>query len=141
MNFYLRGLISRYPDKIRVVHRHFPMDHRVNPLVKEPLHVGAGAMARMAIFAAEQDRFWQMHDLLYTLRDSSQIGTGWLAEVTGLDPTGLVRSLQDPEILRKLQEDLAEGLRLGVTGTPTYIVEGEVYIGQLPSHILNRIRN
>jgi len=41
MHFFLRRLIAEYPDKIRLVHRHFPMDHKLNPIVKAPFHVGS----------------------------------------------------------------------------------------------------
>jgi protein-disulfide isomerase len=141
MNYFLRGLMARYPDKIRVVHRHFPMDHQVNPLVKGPLHVGAGALAMMSIYAAEQGRFWEMHDLLFSMGDEQEIGTRDLAQSVGLDPVGLARSLRNTQILRKLRDDMTAGYKLGVTGTPTYVIEGRVYDGQLPPNILSRIRN
>ena len=38
-------LINRYPDRIRLVHHHFPMDHQYNPIVQDPFHEGAGSMA------------------------------------------------------------------------------------------------
>jgi uncharacterized membrane protein/predicted DsbA family dithiol-disulfide isomerase len=139
MNFYLRTLMVRYPEKIRIVHRHFPMDHLVNPLVKEPMHTGAGILALMAIYAAKEGKFWQMHDLLYTLRDSHEIGTRSLAEAVGLDPLGLSRAPRDPEIIGKLRDDLREGLRLGITGTPTFVIDGKVYQGQLPPDIQDRL--
>jgi 2-hydroxychromene-2-carboxylate isomerase len=81
-----------------------------------------------------------MHDLLYSLRDSHEIGTRSLAEAVGLDPVGLVRALRDPEIIGKLREDLRAGLRLGITGTPTYVIDGKVYQGQLPANIQDRFR-
>jgi uncharacterized membrane protein/protein-disulfide isomerase len=140
MNDYLRGLMAQYPNKIRIIHRHFPMDHRVNPLVKRPMHIGAGAMAMMAIYAAEQGRFWQTHDFLFAMRDQAEIGTRTIAQEVGLSSSGLVRALQDPHIFRKLNEDLAEGIRLGVTGTPSYVIEGNVYSGQLPPEILMQIQ-
>ncbi len=67
MHRYLRKLVARYPDRIRLIHRHFPMDNAINPLVKEPFHVGSGKMAILALFAAEQGRFWQMNDALFDL--------------------------------------------------------------------------
>jgi uncharacterized membrane protein len=122
MNYFLRGLMARYPDKIRIVHRHFPMDHRVNPLVKSPMHVGAGAMTMMAIYAAGHGKFWQMHDQLFSLWDTHEIGTRDLAQSVGLDPVGLARSLRNTQILRKLRDDMTAGYKLGVTGTPTYVI-------------------
>ena len=57
MHYYLRDLVARYPDKIRLVHRNYPMDHEFNPMVKEPFHVGAGKMALLAIHAAASGSF------------------------------------------------------------------------------------
>ncbi len=51
MHFFLRRLIETHSDKIRLVHRHYPMDHKVNPIVKEPFHVGSAAMSLLAIYA------------------------------------------------------------------------------------------
>ena len=67
MHFFLRQLIAEQPDKIRIVHRNFPMDHTVNPIVKEPFHIGSGKMALMAIHAASQNKFWQMNDILFEM--------------------------------------------------------------------------
>ena len=67
MHFFLRQLIAKHPDKIRLIHRHFPMDHAVNPIVKEPFHIGSGKMALIAIHAATRNKFWQMNDLLFEM--------------------------------------------------------------------------
>ena len=64
MHFFLRHLIEKHPDKIRLVHRHFPMDHNFNPLVKAPFHVGSGQMALLAIYAATKGNFFRNKSLL-----------------------------------------------------------------------------
>ena len=67
MHFFLRKLVEKNSDKIRLIHRHFPMDHKYNPIVKEPFHVGAGAMALFAEYAQTQGKFWEMNDVLFTI--------------------------------------------------------------------------
>ena len=57
MNYYLRQLISQYPDRVKLIHRHFPMDSRFNPILKTPFHEGAGLMSLIAIHAAENGKF------------------------------------------------------------------------------------
>ncbi|MCI5146744.1 MAG: hypothetical protein D3923_14770, partial [Candidatus Electrothrix sp. AR3] len=53
MHFYLRQLLLRHPDTLRLVHRNYPMDHAVNPkVVPEPFHEGSGHLAKIAILAA-----------------------------------------------------------------------------------------
>ncbi|MGD2272839.1 MAG: vitamin K epoxide reductase family protein [Desulfobacterales bacterium] len=140
MHFYLRQLMVDHPGKVRVVHRHFPMDHTVNPLVKRPVHVGSGVLALLAIYAGTQDKFWQMSDLLFSIaRQMQKIDTRFLAERTGLDARALSRAVRDRRIRSKLGQDIADGLKLGVRGTPTFIVNGTVYKGQIPAQILAKI--
>jgi len=140
MHYYLRKLMVRYPGKIKIVHRHFPMDHQVNPIVKHPVHVGAGALAMFAIYAGTRDKFWQMNDLLFAnARKVETLNINGLAEAVGLDPGELARSVKYPEIWDKLKNDMVEGFKLGVTGTPTFIIEGQTYNGQIPPEIITRI--
>ena len=140
MHYYLRKLMVRFPGKIKIVHRHFPMDHKVNPIVKHPVHVGSGVLAMFAIYAGTKDRFWQMNDLLFAnARKAETLNVSALAEAVGLDPAELARSVKKPEIWDKLRKDLAEGFKLGVTGTPTFIIDGQTYTGQIPREIITRI--
>jgi protein-disulfide isomerase/uncharacterized membrane protein len=140
MHYYLRKLMARYPGKIKIIHRHFPMDHRVNPLVKRPVHQGSGILALFAIYAATQGKFWQMNDLLFSVaREMEQIDTRFLAESAGLDARELSRSLNDPQIWQNLRDDMTAGFKIGVTGTPTFVIDGEVYHGMIPLEILTKI--
>jgi len=137
MHYYLRRLIETHPDKIRLVHRHFPMDHQYNPLVKEPYHVGAGALAIMAIHAKENGVFWHANDYFYAkgaLRES--INTLSVASALGLTNTGLVNALNDHEYLAGLFTDIKAGLELGITATPSYLIDGKLYEGQIPPKII-----
>ncbi len=139
MQFFLRKLIAQHPDRIRLVDRHFPMDHLVNPLVKEPFHVGSGAMAVLSIFAMEQGRFWEFNDMLFELAGSTkEINTGEMAARFYFDPQALAASLESREKLQKLRRDIIEGLKLGITGTPAYQIDGQVYQGHIPSDLLKR---
>ncbi len=140
MHYYLRKLMVRYPGKIKIVHRHFPMDHQVNPIVKQPVHVGAGALAMFAIYAGTKDKFWQMNDLLFaTARKVETIDVNALADAVGLDTAELARSVKNPEIWNTLKSDLVEGFKHGVTGTPAFIIDGQTYNGQIPPEIITRI--
>lgn len=140
MHSFLRQLIAEYPKKIRLVHRHFPMDHEFNPMLKEAFHVGTGKLALLANYAATQDKFWEMNDLLFEIaRQSDEIDIKALAEKTGLDPRKLALSIYDRNIRLKLLGDIRDGLELGVTGTPAFLIDHQVYVGQVPPAILNRV--
>ncbi|MGD9097075.1 MAG: vitamin K epoxide reductase family protein [Desulfobacterales bacterium] len=139
MHFFLRKLIAQYPDRIRLVHRHFPMDHRVNPLVKEPFHVGSGAMAVLSIYAMEQGRFWEFNDMLFEwAATEKELNTGDIAARFNFDPQAFAASLNSREKLQTLRRDIIEGLKLGITGTPAYQIDGDVYQGHIPPDVLKR---
>jgi uncharacterized membrane protein/protein-disulfide isomerase len=142
VHYYLRQFISRHPDTIRIVHRHFPMDHAVNPIVKQPFHIGSGKMALLAIFAASKGKFFEINDLLFDLAGKKkQIDLRWLADKTGLKYDDLVRSLKDPSLRQKLSGDIRQGIELRLVGTPGFVIDDEVYVGRLPEKILEKYFN
>jgi protein-disulfide isomerase len=142
MNLYLREFIARYPGRIKLVHRHFPMDSRFNPIVKAPFHEGAGMMAIIAIHAAEKGRFWPVNDYLFKIAGAgARIDIKAVSSAAGLDPEQMKKALNDPKIRRKLLFDIHQGLKLGITGTPSYVIENRVYRGTVPAEIFDRIVN
>ena len=140
MHRYLRQLVARYPDRIRLVHRHFPMDHKVNVLVREPFHVGSGNMALLALYAAEQEKFWEMNDALYAAAGKkATLDLKALSVQTGLNLSGIRSALtKRRDLRRKLARDIGAGIKLEITGTPAYVIDGQVHLGQIPPAIIDR---
>ncbi len=138
MHYYLRELVEAHPDKIRMVHRHFPVDHEFNPIIRDDFHVGSGKMALLAIYAAREGKFWEMNDLLFNISRGS-LNLVDVAGRIGLDPRGLAWALRSREIRAELLNDIRDGLKLGIIGTPSYVIDDEVYLGVIPPHIINSI--
>jgi uncharacterized membrane protein/protein-disulfide isomerase len=137
MHFFLRQLVAEYPDKIRLIHRHFPMDHQFNPIVKDPFHVGSGKMALLAIYAATRDKFWKMNDVLFNSAGKNEtLNVKALADEVGLDYRELGLSINDPAIRLKLQRDIWNGLKLNINGTPAFVINDEVYLAQIPPEVI-----
>ena len=140
LHFYLRQLISTYPGKVRLVHRNFPMDHAYNPLVKEPFHVGSGKMALFSLFAAEKGKFWAVNDMLFNVdTQEGHFNLRGIAKEAGFDVEQMARSVNDRLLLRRLKIDIRDGLKLGITGTPAYVVDGKVYVGNVPADIFKEL--
>lgn len=145
MYFLLRNFLAAHPDTLRLVHRHYPLDHKVNPvIVPEPFHEGSGDLAKVAILAALRDKFWQTNDLLYAIirRNGDKIKTIPLKEIadkTGLNINELATALTHPAISARLSRDIREGMKLKITGTPAFLIDGKVYQGQIPAEILQKI--
>lgn len=139
MHYFLRQLIEAHPDKIRLIHRHFPMDHAINPLVKEPFHRGAAKLSMLAIYATGKGRFWKMNDYLFSIsNDIETLGIRKIAENTDFEFDELLNIFRDEELWNIiLWKDIKDGIKIyQLTGTPGFIINGQTYEGQIPAEIL-----
>lgn len=138
MQFTLRKLIKENPEKIRLIHRHYPMDHEFNPIVvPTPFHVGSGKMALLAIYATTQGKFWEMNDALFQMgRTKKPFNTKYLAEKTKIPARELTLALSHPDIKKRLNYDILTGMKKRITATPSFLINGKVYTGAIPPKIL-----
>jgi uncharacterized membrane protein/protein-disulfide isomerase len=137
MHYFLRRLIEANPDKIRMVHRHFPMDHTINPIVQEPFHPGAAKFAIVSLFALQKGKFWEMNDLLFDIpKDISTVNLRYLAKETAIEFDEIRYVFRDRQLLTRLIYDIREGLGYELTGTPGFIIDERIYLAQIPSEIL-----
>jgi uncharacterized membrane protein/protein-disulfide isomerase len=140
MHFYLRELMNRHPDKIRLIHRHFPMDSRFNPIVKMPFHEGSGVLALLAIYSGQNGKFWQANDYIYnTVGKAKQFDLHKMAHTVGLDFDGLRDASRDQSIRLKLKSDIWQGLKSGITGTPVYVINDKLYQAEIPAEVLKTV--
>ena len=137
-HFTIRQLILKYPEKLRLVHRHYPMDHDFNPtVVPQPFHIGSGKMSLLAIYAMTQNNFWKMNDALFQLgRTKEPFNTKFLSEKTDIPVWELNAALSHPDLRGALRYDIWSGMKRGITATPTFIINDEVYTGFIPQKIL-----
>ncbi len=124
----LQTLEAQYPDDLRIVYRH-------NPLTA--LHPNAFAAHRASVAAANQDMFWEMHDLLLerqpswsaqqsglTVSQAAEVFEGYAQEL-GLDMERYAADVESEEVFNYIDSHLDSGNQLGVTGTPTVFLNGE----------------
>lgn len=106
-------------DRVQFVFRHFPLTQ---------LHPHAERAAEAAEAAAEQGKFWEMHDLLF--EEPTEITEEELqdaAKTLDLDRTQLNDELTMHTHRNRVREDLISGAQSGVIGTPTFFINGERY--------------
>jgi protein-disulfide isomerase/uncharacterized membrane protein len=119
-------VLKAHPDKIQIVHRDFPLDQSCNHAVKQPFHEHACAAALLARCAAEQGKFWHFASYLFGNQHSlSAAEIDGYARAVGLDLERLHGCARRPEARQALLQDIEEGIRRGVTGTPTCFLDGK----------------
>lgn len=118
----LRRLVEESDGGVRLVWRHFPL-FQVHP------HALIAALAAEA--AAEHGQFWQMQRALFAQQDRlTEPDLRAVAARLGLDPATVVGDAAQ-RFADLVETDYVAGLSLGVRGTPTLFVSGELYQGPL----------
>ncbi len=108
-------LLERYPDELRVVFKHFPLDFQEQAM---PASLAAQA-------AGEQDHFWEMYDLIYA--HQSELHDDIYAEFAnelGLDEERFEADMESAAIQEVVEQDLEDGQQAGVRGTPAFTING-----------------
>ena len=119
----LERLQREYPKKLRVVFKHFPL----------PMHPQAREAHRASVAAGEQGKFWEMHDKIFAQPNALDRETLTShARALGLDLAKFEKSLASKDVDERIQDDISEGQRVGVRGTPTFVINGRVVSGALP---------
>jgi protein-disulfide isomerase len=117
-------LLSRYNGKVRLVHKDLPL---------ESIHPQARQAAEAARCAYEQGKFWEYHDKLYaTSPKASGDDLKSYAKEVGLNVNSFDRCFASGKYKAVVQQDLNEGVQLGLTGTPTIFINGREISGNQP---------
>lgn len=127
------GLIEEnYIDtgKVKFVYRDFPLS----------FHPNAQKAAEAAECAGEQDRYYEMHDLIF--ENGATVGvTGFkqFAEEIGLDTEEFNECLDSGAMSSEVRDDFAVGSQLGVSGTPAFFINGILVSGAQPFSVFEQI--
>lgn len=116
-------VMETYPGKVRLVFRQFPLD----------FHPQAQKAAEASLCAADQGKFWEVHDLMF--QNQQQLQADQLkgyAKTAGLDVEKFNKCLDSGEKAAKVQEDLQAGKAAGVRGTPAFFINGVFLNGAVP---------
>ncbi|WP_408095807.1 DsbA family protein [Peredibacter sp. HCB2-198] len=115
----IQKLLKEFDGDICYVYRHFPITD-IHP------HAALAAMAAEA--ANEQSRFWDMHDLLYkNIYNLSAESITVLAEALELNIQKFLVDLEREDLIDRVRKDIDSGEESGVTGTPTFFLNGIIF--------------
>ena len=119
----MRLLQERYGNQIRFVFKHFPL----------PGHARGALASRVSYAAAKAGKFWEFHDAVFDL------GPGFSADdlleigdALGIPPSTMQAAMTDQSHDAQIDADIQLGMRLGVTGTPAYFINGRPIVGAHP---------
>jgi len=136
-----RVLAAKYPEQVRLIHRHLPLDQACHPGLRMPFHAHACRFAEAAECAGAQGRFWQMNDALFSTQDkvkAKDVDPMALAVRIGLNRARFKRCMDDHAMAPRLAKDIEESMHRRMNGTPTFLIGDEVLPGWVSESDLER---
>ncbi len=123
--------------KVKLYFKDFPL---------KELHPDAEAAANAARCAGEQGKYFEMHDKIFAGQGSSALGTVSIpasvypqyASELKLDAAKFKACVDSGKYANEVNADLAQGIAVGVSGTPTFVVGGKLIVGAQPYSVLKQ---
>ena len=122
-NEAVRKLMENYPDEVRFIFRHFPQTQ---------IHQKAMKAAEASLAAAQEGKFWEMHNRLFERR--RHLGTVSLKEYArevGVTNKKFLDELVNSKYSWHVREDQVEAWDKGIREVPAIFINGEQYAGAL----------
>ncbi|MBT3921229.1 MAG: thioredoxin domain-containing protein [Nitrospina sp.] len=111
----LQNLRKKYPNEVQFGYRHFPL----------PFHKEAKVLAQAVECARDQNKFWELQELFYE-NDSNATSENEImkrVKLAGIeDIPAFQQCLRNGKYEERIQNDIRDGVALGIQGTPTFIL-------------------
>lgn len=106
---------------LKFIFRNFPLSE---------IHPDAFNAAMATEAAGLQQKFWEMHDIIYEHQQRLDVDSLFrYAQKIGLDVEQFKNDIQSESLREKVDQDFESGVRSGVNGTPSFFVNGKKYNG------------
>jgi protein-disulfide isomerase len=133
----VKEVLRELGQNVAFIFRNFPLTE---------IHPDAFDAALAAEAAAQQNKFWEMYDLLF--QHPARLSGHELfayAHALGLNMNRFEQDIQSQALTSKIEADMEGGLSSGVSGTPTFYINGEKYEGdwegdELARYLKNLLR-
>ena len=122
----VEAVLNAYGEEVQFIYRHFPLDS---------IHPNARDAAIAAEAAAQQGKFWEMHDILFenqqawadiSSRDELTQTFADYAQQIQIDKDEFLATIeQDQQLAELVQSDVQAATQLNVAATPTFYVNGQ----------------
>jgi protein-disulfide isomerase len=131
VNPQIQQLKKEYGDNLTVIFKDFPL----------PMHHGSEKAAEASRCAGEQGKFWEYHDVLFYSKEIEVDALKEHARVLKLDGDRFDTCLDTGAEAGAVKKDLDEAKSLGLTGTPSFFVNGHFFSGVVDYAALKDIVN
>jgi protein-disulfide isomerase len=125
----LQKLEKEYGDRLAFVYKDFPL----------PMHHSSQKAAEAARCAGEQGKFWEYHDVLFYSKQLQVADLKAHARVLKLDSDRFDKCLDDGAEAAPVKKSLEEAQKLGLTGTPSFFVNGHFFSGAADYDVLKEM--
>ena len=112
----LEQVLEKNPQTVKLVYKSMPLN----------FHQMAMPAAKAALAAREQGKFWEFHDRLFAEKKLSPEAIMKIAQDLKLDIPRFQKDMSSPAIQAKINKDLMDAQKAGVTGTPTAFINGRI---------------
>jgi protein-disulfide isomerase len=127
----LKSLLERYQGQVSLAYRDFPL---------RGMHSQAEFAAEASRCAGEQGRFWEYHDLLFANPEKlNRNGMAGMAAGLNLDEQRFDTCVSSGKYAKQIEQDLQDGIRAGIEGTPGIFINGILLSGAQPQAAFEKI--
>ena len=114
----LEQVLDHNKKTVKIIFKHFPLSN----------HEQAGLAAHAAVAAQSQGKFWEYHDEIFLdQKKLAEPGTFIkIARKLGLDIAQFFKELTSPGTKNRVKQDIRDGVKAGVIGTPSIFINGRV---------------
>lgn len=116
-------VVTEFSSQVRFTYRHFPL----------PFHKNAKLAAKASESAGEQNKFWEMHIILFEKqkdwadKDNAKDIFISYAKDLGLDENKFKSDIESNKYDERIEKDISDGIAAGVDSTPTFYINGKKY--------------
>ena len=129
-------ILKEYDGKVKIAYKQLPL----------PIHNWAREAAIASVCESEQgnDKFWELHDLLFENQgklnqENAKEEINGFAKQIGLNTDEFGKCIDSPEAAKRVQNESAEARSIGVSSTPTFVVNGMIVPGANPQGLKSAI--
>ncbi len=116
-----------FDGHLKLIFKHFPASKACEPRLRDahPYACAAAKASEAARTLGGNESFWKAHDLLFASGHKlKNFDYKILAEQLELDPEKFTATMQSPEVIARIREDIQLGLDIGVSATPAMFISG-----------------